>query len=136
MSQDRGCDRPDDHLRGSGDDRADPDNDPTAFIAQSQKFLEPWNKLPQLPARSIGEVVRFSETQGLLVADWPMFRSGPVSGRIPITDLPGQAIVQCHKSADALYIMFEYYDLTQPDMVCRHLQILNTLNRINVVQDI
>ncbi len=116
----------------------DPDNDPAAFIASSRKALDPWQKLPLLPARPITDVVRFTEDQGLLVADWPMLRSGPVSGRIPITDLPGQAIIECHNTAKfptALYPMFEYYDLTQPDFVCRHLQIINSSDHLEVVQD-
>ena len=58
--------------------------------------------------------------------------------RIPITDLPGQAIIECHNTAKfptALYPMFEYYDLTQPDFVCRHLQIINSSDHLEVVQD-
>jgi hypothetical protein len=67
-----------------------------------------------------------------------MLRSGPVSGRITITDLPGQAIIECHntvKYPTALYPMFEYYDLTQPDFVARHLQIINSSDHLEVVQD-
>jgi hypothetical protein len=116
----------------------DPDNDPVAFIAASRKALAPWQTLPLLPARAINDVVRFTEDQGLLVADWPMLRSGPVSGRIPITDLPGEAVIECHntvKYPTALYPMFEYYDLTEPDFVCRHLQIFNSSDHLEVVQD-
>jgi hypothetical protein len=116
----------------------DPDNDPAAFIASSKKAIEPWQKLPLLPARAISDVVRFAEAQGLLVADWPMLRTGPVSGRIKITDLPGEAIIECHntvKYPTALWPMFEYYDLTQPDFVCRPLQIINSSDHLEVVQD-
>jgi hypothetical protein len=111
---------------------------PAEFIADSWKILQPWQKLPLLPARKISDVVRFSEEQGLLVADWPMLRNGPVTGRIPISDLPGVAKIQCLSSLkfpQALSPMFEYYDLTQPDFVCRHLQVLNMADRLTVVQD-
>jgi len=116
----------------------DPDHDPAAFIAESQKALEPWKKMPILPACGIADVVRFTEDQGLLIADWPILRSGPVSGRIPITDLPGQAIIECHnlrKYPTVLNPMFEYWDLTEPDFVARHLQVVNLVSHLEVVQD-
>jgi hypothetical protein len=116
----------------------DSDNDPTAFIAESRKAIEPWKKMPLLPASSIKDVVRFSEDQGLLIADWPILRSGPVSGRIPITDLPGEAIIVCHNTQrfpTVLNPMFEYWDLTQPDFIARHLQIVNLVSHLEVVQE-
>lgn len=123
---------------GAGPVATAPDDGGAAFIAESRKVLIPWQKLPLLPARNISEVVRFTEVQGLLIADWPMLRDGPVSGRIPITDLPGEAIIECHntvKYPQSLHPMFEYYDLTQPDFVCRHLQVFSSANRLMVVQD-
>jgi hypothetical protein len=111
------------------------DDDP---IAEARSVIESWKKMPLLLPRTISEVVRFSEDQGLLVVDWPMLRSGPVSGRIPITDLPGGAIIECHntlKYPTALYPMFEYYDPTEPDLTVRHLQIVNSANHLEVVED-
>ena len=121
---------------GAATTKPAPDDDP---IAEARSVIESWKKMPLLPPRTISEVVRFSEDQGLLVADWPMLRSGPVSGRIPITDLPGGAIIECHntlKYPTALYPMFEYYDPTEPDLIVRHLQIVNSANHLEVVENI
>jgi hypothetical protein len=123
---------------GAATTTTSPDDDPAAFIAASKNLLEPWKKMPLLPARTITDIVRFSEDRGLLIADWPMLRSGPVAGRVPIIDFPGQAIIKCfasQKFPTAIYPSFEYYDLTQPDFVCRHLQILSSSSRLTVVQD-
>ena len=116
----------------------DVDNDPVAFIANSQKDLDAGKQLPLLPAKTISEVVRFSEEAGMLTIDWPMLHSGPVSGRVPLLDLPGQATIACRGSGQPgklVYPMFEYWDLTQPDHLERHLQVFSSPTFLWVFQD-
>jgi hypothetical protein len=116
----------------------DVDNDPVAFIADSQKVLDAGKSLPLLPAKNISQVVRFSEEGGMLTIDWPLLHSGPQTGRIPLTDLPGQATVACHGGAlpgKPVYPTFEYWDLTQPDHLVRHLQVFSSPTFLWVFQD-
>jgi hypothetical protein len=116
----------------------DPDTDPAAFIDSCRKFIKPWQNFQLLPACKISDVISFTEDQGFLIADWPLLHNGPVTGRIPLSDLPGDAIIVCHNTVKypaSLYPMFEYYDLSQPDFVCRHLQIISSATHLDVVQD-
>jgi hypothetical protein len=96
-----------------------------------------WKLLPVLPARPIGKVVHFTETQGILTADWPMLENGPLDGRFALTDLPGEARIQTfatRRSPIGGAPMFEYYDLS-PDGGCHHLQVLNAEMNLQVAQD-
>ena len=108
------------------------------FVAENERIVGQWRALPLLAARSITDVVRFKEEQGLLVAGWPILNSGPVTGRFSLTDLPGTARLMCSaplKQTGQLFPMFEYYDLTQSDGMCRHLQVLSSQTRLMLVQD-
>ena len=67
-----------------------------------------------------------------------MLKSGPQSGRIPLTDLPGIARIDCPggvRRNNMLYPTFEYYDLTQPDFICRHLQVFSNETSLRLFQD-
>jgi len=116
----------------------DVDNDPIAFIADSQKELDAGKLLPVLPPKTISQVVRFSEEGGMLTIDWPMLHSGPLTGRVPLLDLPGQADIICHAGGlpnKQVYPTFEYWDLTQPDHLVRHLQVFSSPTFLWVFQD-
>jgi hypothetical protein len=105
--------------------------------ADAENPTAQWQVMPKLPSRPINKVVHFTESNGVLTADWPILASGPVDGRFSLTDLPGEARIQCftgRRMAVAPAPMFEYYDLSQPG-VCRHLQVLNPQSGLQVVQD-
>jgi hypothetical protein len=94
--------------------------------------------LPQLPPRSITQVIHFYVSQGLLSADWPMLAGGPVEGRFSVTGLPGLAKIAClgaQRPTPHMAPMFEYWDFTQPDQITRHLQVLSSSEHLTVVQD-
>jgi hypothetical protein len=82
-------------------------------------------------------VVHFSLVQGILTADWPILHDGPRQARISLTDLPGRAVITCivSRRLNAFSPMFENYDLCRTPAVCRHLHILNSMTRLQVVQD-
>src|SRR5208282_3636414 len=105
---------------------------------------------------SINQVVRFSENQGFLVADWPILTSSSVrhsapgdaphplqitdsfAGRIPLTDLPGHAKIWCivgHGPVPIIAPTFEYWELRMPQAVRLHLQVLSGPTHLQVVQD-
>lgn len=97
-----------------------------------------WASLPDLATRPITQVIHFYESQGLLAADWPMLADGPVQGRFTLTEMPGLARIQCAMGRGPVVFpapMFEYYDFSQPDRICRHLQVLSIPSRLTVVQD-
>jgi len=113
--------------------------DPVAVaISNFNMGTAPWQQFPLLDKRSISQVVRFSELDGLLIADWPILESGPVSGRIQLTDLPGAAIIQTMtgRQNNLIYPMFEYYELVKSDAACRHLQVLSNATHRQVVGDV
>ena len=86
----------------------------------------------------IAQVVHFSEIDGMLVDDWPIADSGPVAGRVPLTDLPGDSIVQCRwspRQRGLIYSTFEYYDMSQSGPILRHLQVLNSPQRLQLALD-
>ncbi|MGD0137949.1 MAG: hypothetical protein ABSD28_03670 [Tepidisphaeraceae bacterium] len=129
-----------------------PDSDTAQLIAGTQRAIAQWDALPQLPACPINQVVRFGEVQGILTADWPILHNGPLQGRVSLTDLPGHACIKCivSRRLGLFSPMFEYYELSQsegkpsaregkpfaPAAVCRHLQIVNNMTHLQVVQDI
>jgi hypothetical protein len=129
-----------------------PDSDAAQFIAETQRAIAQWDALPQLPACPINQVVRFGEVQGILTADWPILHDGPLQGRVSLTDLPGRAVIKCivSRRLGVFSPMFEYYELSKsegkpsategkpsaPAAVCRHLQIVNNMTHLQVVQDI
>jgi len=129
-----------------------PDSDSAQIIAGTQRAIAQWDALPQLPACPINQVVRFGEVQGILTADWPILHNGPLQARVSLTDLPGHAVIKCivSRRLGLFSPMFEYYELshsedkpsasegksTAPAAVCRHLQIVNNITHLQVVQDI
>jgi hypothetical protein len=115
-----------------------PDSDAAQLIAGTERAIAQWDALPQLPACPINQVVHFSEEQGILTADWPILHNGPTEGRVSLTDLPGHAVIKCIVShrLGIFSPMFEYYELSLPAAVCRHLQIVNNITHLQVVQDI
>ncbi len=125
--------------RPSGAASAPSSIDGRGVVAEFNQAVAQWRQYPLLPKRPISQVVHFSETAGLLVADWPILQSGPVSGRIPLTDLPGDSIILSHSTPRhpaAIWPMFEYYGVSGSIPVGRHLQVLNTSMQLQVVQDI
>jgi hypothetical protein len=115
------------------------DTDDEDMAADTNRAVAQWRQYPLLPKRSISQVVHFTETGGLLAADWPILESGPVNGRVPLTDLPGHSIVLCHSSPrqrSPIWPMFEYYEAADSNPSGRHLQVLNTPMQLQVVQDI
>ncbi|MGD0389821.1 MAG: hypothetical protein ABSC42_12805 [Tepidisphaeraceae bacterium] len=115
-----------------------PDSDAAQLIAETQRAIAQWDALPQLPACPINQVVRFSEEQGILTADWPILHNGPLQARISLTDLPGHAVIKCMLShrLGIFSPMFECYELSRPAAICRHLQIVNNIAHLQVVQEI
>ncbi|MGA2442406.1 MAG: hypothetical protein ABSH08_15750 [Tepidisphaeraceae bacterium] len=115
-----------------------PDSDAAQFIAETQRAIAQWDALPQLPACPVNQVVRFGEVQGILTADWPILHNGPIEGRVSLTDLPGRAVIKCivSRRLGIFSPMFEYYELSQPAAVCLHLQIINNITHLQVVQEI
>ncbi|MGD0462979.1 MAG: hypothetical protein ABSB74_10890 [Tepidisphaeraceae bacterium] len=113
-----------------------PDED---VVADTNRAVAQWRQFPLLAKRPISQVVHFSETSGFLAADWPILQSGPVNGRIPLSDLPGDSVILCHLSARRhvpICPVFEYYELTGSIPVGRHLQVLYNPMSLQVVQDI
>ncbi|MGD0769329.1 MAG: hypothetical protein ABSB42_14185 [Tepidisphaeraceae bacterium] len=115
-----------------------PDSYAAQFIAETQRAIAQWDALPQLPACPINQVIHFSEVQGILTADWPILHNGPMEGRVSLTDLPGRAVIKCivSRRLGIFSPMFEYYELSQPAAVCLHLQIINNVTHLQVVQEI
>jgi hypothetical protein len=112
--------------------------DPNASaVSDFNSAIARWQNLPLLEKRSISQVVQFSELDGLLIADWPILRSGALNGRIPLTDLPGAAIIETGvgRQTGSIYPMFEYYELIDSGTACRHLQVLSMPTRLQVVRD-
>jgi hypothetical protein len=125
---------------GAADTRpSPPGSDDEDVAADTNRAVAQWRQYPLLPMRSISQVVQFTETQGLLAADWPILASGPVNGRVPLSDLPGDAIILSHsipRQRIPGWPMFEYYEVSGSNPVSRHLQVLNTPVQLQVVQDI
>jgi hypothetical protein len=114
-------------------------SDDEDVVADTNRAVAQWRQYPLLPMRSISQVVHFSEVGGLLAADWPILESGPANGRVPLSDLPGDAIILSHsipRQRSPVWPMFEYYEVTGSNPVARHLQVLNTPIQLQVVQDI
>ncbi len=114
-------------------------SDDEDVVADTNRAVAQWRQYPLLPMRSISQVVHFSEVGGLLAADWPILESGPANGRVPLSDLPGDAIILSHsvpRQRSPVWPMFEYYEVTGSNPVARHLQVLNTPVQLQVVQDI
>ncbi len=108
-------------------------------VADTNQAVAQWRRFPLLPKRSISQVVHFSEISGLLSADWPILESGPVNARVPLSDLPGDAIVLSHsipRQHSPIWPIFEYYEVLGPIPVGRHLMVTNTPMQLQVVQDI
>jgi hypothetical protein len=108
-------------------------------VTEFNRAVAQWRRYPLLPKRPISQVVHFSEISGLLAADWPILESGPVNGRIPLTDLPGDSVILCHSNPrqhSPIWPMFEYYEASDANPVGRHLQVLNTPQQLQVIQDI
>jgi hypothetical protein len=110
------------------------------LFGDTKLVVAEWRRqYPLLPRRPIAQVVHFSEVNGVLEADWPIARSGPVAGRVPLTDLPGDSIVECRWSArlgGMISCTFQYYEMSQTGPVLRHLHVLNSPQRLQVVLDI
>jgi hypothetical protein len=105
------------------------------IISETKRTVAQWQQFPLLPRRPIAHVVHFSEVGGMLAVDWPLLQTG----RVPLTDLPGDSLIQCHMSPrlpGRSWPMFEHYEVTEPGPVCRHLQVLSTDQQLQVVQDI
>jgi hypothetical protein len=115
-----------------------PQSDAAQLIAATERAIAQWDAFPQLPACPINQVVRFSEEQGILTADWPILHNGPLQARVSLTDLPGHAVIKCivSRRLGIFSPMFEYYELSRPAAVCRHLQIVNNVTHLQIVQDI
>jgi hypothetical protein len=114
-------------------------SDDDDIVGDTNRAVAAWRQYPLLPMRSISQVVHFSEVGGLLAADWPILELGPANGRVPLSDLPGDAIVVSHslpRQRSPIWPMFEYYEVTGSNPVARHLQVLNTPVQLQVVQDI
>lgn len=125
--------------RPSGAVSAPSRSDDEDVVADTNRAVAQWRRYPLLPMRSISQVVHFSEVGGLLGADWPILEPGPVNGRVPLSDLPGDAIILSHsipRQRSPIWPIFEYYEVTGLNPVERHLQVLNTPSHLQVVQDI
>ena len=123
-----------------------PDSEAAQIIADTQRAIAQWDSLPQLPPCPINQVVRFSLVGGILTADWPILHDGPHQARVSLSDLPGHAVIKCiiSRRLNTFSPMFEYYELSQAPAaegkgllaVCRHLQIVNSMTRLQVVRDV
>ncbi|HEY1922551.1 MAG TPA: hypothetical protein VGG44_07270 [Tepidisphaeraceae bacterium] len=125
--------------RPSGAQSATAGSDGEDVVADTNQAVAQWRQYPLLPMRSISQVVHFTESGGLLAADWPILESGPVNGRVPLSDLPGDAIILSHsipRQHTPIWPMFEYYEVSGGNPVGRHLQVLNTPIQLQVIQDI
>jgi hypothetical protein len=120
----------------AADPKTSPSTAPTTAPAPKRP-TDDWVSLPDLPTCSITQVIHFSESQGLLVTDWPILSRGPVEGRLSLNELPGVARIGCiARQRPNPYIAptFEYWDFTNPDQITRHLQVLSSPGLLSVVQ--
>lgn len=110
-----------------------------ALFGDARMVIGQWRKqYPLLPKRPIAQVIHFSKIDEMLAVDWPIADSGPVAGRVPLTDLPGDSVVQFHWSRRERGLVsssFEYYEMSEAGPILRHLQVLTLPQRVQVALD-
>jgi hypothetical protein len=105
--------------------------------AEVQKMNKDWATLPAIQAKSLLDLVRFRLNNDLLLVDSPVYQGKTAAYQVQVNGHDGLGSLRLNVSRfpGVYYIQLQYYDLSVPGMVERHLDLISSPIKVIILAD-